>query len=365
MARKYYLKTSLKIILSIALLLSSICMMSFTSFGEDSDNPVAGKSVGDTITFGSYPQTQVTDTSLISELDSLDLNWISYGYYYGTDEEGSEVQGDYMQYCDVEYDGCMYRGVCFSEYRPQLTYEPTKYVYSYSYWNGYETNITYWFKYEPITWIVLDPDEGFVISSIVLDSQPFNNVIYEGSDGEYYVDEECTAYACDYEASYIRSWLNDNFYNVAFTSAEKEYIETSELENGIHTSGTEQYIGANTEDKVFILSYDEITNSNYGLTLTTSKVIATTTNYARIQGVQGYSTSDAEVYWWIRTVSENSNDMLIINHKGVFNSKDVNMTSIGVRPAIKFVDNVQHNYVETVTEPTCTEKGYTTYTCTV
>lgn len=37
--------------------------------------------VGDIGTFGSYPQTRVTDSALLSALNSQMLNWVSYGYY--------------------------------------------------------------------------------------------------------------------------------------------------------------------------------------------------------------------------------------------------------------------------------------------
>ena len=39
--------------------------------------------VGDIVEFGSYPQSRVTDSSLVSALDGVSKTWVSYGYYSG------------------------------------------------------------------------------------------------------------------------------------------------------------------------------------------------------------------------------------------------------------------------------------------
>ena len=56
---------------------------------------------GDIVSFGSYPQTKVTDEDLIKQLDKQSLSWKSYGYYSGSDidgdgegDVGTMVQGD-------------------------------------------------------------------------------------------------------------------------------------------------------------------------------------------------------------------------------------------------------------------------------
>lgn len=64
-----------------------------------------GYVVGDTVEFGSYPQSEVTDSELISELESLTLDWVSYGFLSGNGEFGSMAESDYMKYADVELGG--------------------------------------------------------------------------------------------------------------------------------------------------------------------------------------------------------------------------------------------------------------------
>ena len=77
----------------------------------------AGKTykVGDIVEFGSYPQSRVTNSSLVSALNKVSKNWVSYGYYNG---DGSSfdamVQGDWMKYADFTYNGTKYRAVTFS-----------------------------------------------------------------------------------------------------------------------------------------------------------------------------------------------------------------------------------------------------------
>lgn len=112
---------------------------------------------------------------------------------------------------------------------------------------GHETGNT------SIEWIVLkvDGDKALLISKSVIDAMPYNNDPYTADNGEV-TWENCT----------LRAWLNNDFYNRAFTDEERAVILTVTLENPDNNAfGTEG--GADTEDKVFILSVAEI-NEYYG-----------------------------------------------------------------------------------------------------
>ena len=81
--------------------------------------------VGDIIQFGSYPQSEVTDETIIAELNALAPeweDWTSYGYYSGNGNYGSMVQGDWMRYTDVNYNGNKYRGVKFRTKYEEMQY---------------------------------------------------------------------------------------------------------------------------------------------------------------------------------------------------------------------------------------------------
>ncbi len=101
---------------------------------------------------------------------------------------------------------------------------------------------------EPIEWIVLDvqDDNLFLISRYGLD---------------------CLTYASKnetvaWETSYVRSWLNDQFLNAAFSREERDGILVTLVDN----SKSQGYIhydrdgGNNTLDKIFLLSYAEAWN---------------------------------------------------------------------------------------------------------
>lgn len=180
-----------------------------------------GYPVGSVIQYGTYPQSEVKDADTLTALNALltESKWVSYEYYYGTNHwaDGQMAPDDYMKYQDVVSEGERYRAVTFTSYRPYLTgYTPYP-ANSNQDENGYETNTVYWFKYEPIEWRVLDPEEGFIVCNSAIDSQAYNNYILS-ADGEYYGNANKDYRANDYANSSIRTWLNEDFMNTAFAS---------------------------------------------------------------------------------------------------------------------------------------------------
>lgn len=336
---------------------------------------VAECEVGNIIEFGSYPQSEVTDESLLAELNSLELDWISYGYYSGTGDltDGKMTLGDYMKYADVIYYSNKYRAVKFTEYRPCYTGNTTASGDTFQDDNEYYINTVYWFKYEPLMWRVLDPNEGFILCETIIDSQPYNNTIYfNSSDSKYYQNSNCTNYANDYATSSIRFWLNNDFYNTAFNNVEKNEILQSEQNNNCSSSRYPQYNSNITNDKVFLISYNEATANEYGFSVSTDdddSRITYGTDYAKAQGLNTFS-SHCNSWWWLRSPGENSRGATSVGTQGKSDYiYETYSTKGGVRPALKFNpknenEECKHNYVLEVTEPTCIEQGYTTYTCT-
>ncbi len=103
---------------------------------------------------------------------------------------------------------------------------------------------------EPIEWIVLSNNgsELFVLSKYGLDYKPMND--YHGD--------------LSWESCSLRTWLNNDFYNTAFTDKEKDLIKTTLLKNNDNPEyGTNG--GNDTNDKIFLLSIDEIIDPAYGL----------------------------------------------------------------------------------------------------
>ena len=229
---------------------------------------------GDTIFFGTYPQTDVTDT-LGSVLNSQSGTWKSYGYYSGSGSttDGQMTASNYMRYKDVTYSGNKYRGVTFSQYRPYFTGSNSSASNSHQDDNGFNTDTVYWFKYEPLEWRVLDASTGLVMCETIIDCQPYSNYIkYNSDDGEYYNDKG--AYTSDWETSSLKTWLNEDFYATAFTESQQNKIKTETHSNkGYYTltgtTGYEKYDSKDTSEKIYLLSYDEVLNSNYGFSTST------------------------------------------------------------------------------------------------
>lgn len=207
------------------------------------------------VEFGAYPQTEVTDTALVEALNACEPQWISYGYYSGDGTLGSMQAGDFMQYADVTYHDCMYRGVKIIQYRPLDTYAANPTTTNQAYKIG-----TYWFRYEPLTWRVLDAREGLLLCEKVVDRQPFQNIIYTGNDSYY--KQNNIPIPCNYAESSVRQWLNETFYGTAFTSAEQTEIQLTlnETPDSDHSDKYSNY----SMDKVFLPSFEEMTDASYG-----------------------------------------------------------------------------------------------------
>lgn len=303
--------------------------------------------VGDIVEFGSYPQSKVTDSSLVSALNKVSKSWVSYGYYSGTGSYDTMVQGDWMKYADFTYNGTKYRAVTFSQYRPYSTCNPSSTSKTYQDDNGYTPNNIYYFKYEPLKWRVLDPSTGFVLCESIIDAQAYSNTVYGYGTDPYghladWNDAAHTCYANDYATSSIRVWLNDDFYNIAFSSSQKANILTSKLDNKASKTSYSEFDGETTYDKVFLLSWNEVQNTAYGFSANTSSDTARAakhTDYAECQGLW-VSASNQCVFQYLRSASNHSVSVCYVysdgNLDGVnWRDWDVSDTDGGVRPAIK------------------------------
>lgn len=228
-----------------------------------------------------------------------------------------------MWYKDITYGGAKYRGVYFTSYRPYWC-DYSSFGNTYQDDNGYTTGTRYWFKYEPLKWRVLTKQNGkaFLLCDVAIDSQAYQNTYtYDSSTSEYYNNNASApsgTYANNYEYSTIRAWLNNNFYNTAFSAAQQALIQTMVVNNGARSTNPNNiatefngdantYACSNTNDKIFLLSRQEITNSAYGFntdpyaSYTASRFKCT--DYAKVQGccVSKESNYLGNCYFWLRS----------------------------------------------------------------
>lgn len=254
-------------------------------------------SVGDIIEFGSYPQTEVKDEALIAELCRNIGEWEPYLYY------SKNEQKNFIYYNDVVYKNQKYRAVYFNEYRARAVDTDNTDINSYQDDNGYSTNEIYWFKYEPIKWRILNPAEGLILSENIIDNQAFTNTWYwPGRDA--YQDEKYKIYANNYAESSLRQWLNEDFYDLSFKKYEKDCIKTTTITNYDYCK-SETYSSPNTDDKVFLLAYNQVNGINgfpYGSSHNSSyKRKSVVSNYAQCQGAY---TIDGYGSWWLRNAAD-------------------------------------------------------------
>lgn len=315
------------------------------------DPPAAQK----TEEFGSYPQSAVTDPALLQALNGLDLAWVSYGYYSGDVLFGSAEQTDCMRYADVEWNGTRYRAVTASDYRPYCCHLPHEATRQDA---RLEPGEVYWFRYDPIRWIVLDAQTGLMMSEQVLDCGAFCNIVYVNDphgtaargkiqSKEYYSDPQQTVYATDYPASDVRKWLNGPFTETAFTDAEQSRLLRTRLDNRAADRRWKKYDAESCEDRVFLLSYSDVINPAYGFSPQPEKPdplrVAYPTDYALLQGcwAQEDPVAPGAAWWWLRTPSDHSNANCDVSFYGTPSKFAAilpyfpDFTDSGYRPAIR------------------------------
>jgi len=310
--------------------------------------------VGDIIEFGSYPQSDVTN-SLGSVLNSQTGTWQSYNYYSGSGsiKDGQMKASSYMRFKDVTFNGNRYRGVTFNKYRPYSTGLTANQSNSFQEENGYSLGKIYWFKYEPLNWEVLDPSTGLVMCTKIIDSQPYNNyILADGTASNGYTacwgDSSKTYYANDWEKSSLRAWLNNDFYNAAFSESQKlEMLTLFSGKTSLTDSGNYYELDStNNSNKVTLLSTYDVTNPDYGFNPDSAVSDPARrkhySDYAKCQGLNYNYSPESECYgyssWWLS--SSNYNDYfsaLTVSDSGSANKESaiVILTCFGVCPVLK------------------------------
>ena len=207
---------------------------------------------------------------------------------------------------------------------------------------------------EDIEWIIFNVEEHriLVVSKYALDCIPYNNE----DDGDTW--EICT----------LRKWLNNDFYNTAFSDNEKKVIHSATIVNKDNPKWkwlpgiTEK--SYSTTDKVFCLSLEEAESyfGNYNwydsekMSGCNQNLICTPTKYAIDRGAYSYEinennysyynekygyTSDIigriECYWWLRTTGYGPGETCCVVDYGQAGANwgcKVDYDYIAVRPAL-------------------------------
>ena len=220
-----------------------------------------GKGVGDFVYFGSYPQTVKADNVTITGEQN------DKGQYLGSD----------------------------GEYYIKSTANP--YYTSYKFSNGVtiERDKDYYFKVEPIKWKIIHKigNKSLLISESIIDYCVFSSKFSRQNN---------------YENSILRRWMTQDFYDLAFNDSEKELIFTTVVDNGAESTGhsKNKFACQNTMDKVFALSYKEMTNTDYGFNgdeNSDSKRVKWPTDYAMSYSL--FLGDNGSAGYWLRSPNPN------------------------------------------------------------
>lgn len=196
----------------------------------------------------------------------------------------------------------------------------------------------------PIKWRVLsvDGDDAFLLADKNLDVHSYN---YSESGNHSVTWEICT----------MRSWLNgygagenvesvdyseNCFLKNAFSEEERQAITTANVVNKDNPDyGTEG--GNDTQDKVYLLSYEELTNPAYGFVSSTTEATRTrwayNTAYTAAGGeIKGdMQDTDRYEYWWSRSPGKQSlNAVLVFADGKITDIYGVCYTTVAVRPVL-------------------------------
>lgn len=269
---------------------------------------------GKYIKYGIYPQKRVVDQSLISSLDDL------------------AKKASYTPNNNYTLDDVLYYRVT------------TKTTGNFADGTKIERGKTYWFEAESILWKVLKTNSGTytLLSDKILDAHRFNDKHY-GSNIQLSTDyqgESGECYANNYKYSEIRTWLNTDFYDNAFVF-DNSKIVTSFVDNSPSTteSSTNKHACEDTYDKVYLLSYADFQNPEYGFESTTgesSTRYSQPTDFAIARGVFADSKGGYENngYYWTRSPESLFWDYVWdVDYVGI-RSFYVYQEDNGVRPAV-------------------------------
>lgn len=192
---------------------------------------------------------------------------------------------------------------------------------SFGYWNQtYQENGDD--ADEIIEWVVLEKqgDKALVVSKYALSSFA-------------YMSDESATPPITWEMSSVRKWLNGTFYEEAFSNNEKAIIETTTVTAAADPDYvTSIVLGNDTQDKVFLLSVDEV--MKYFPTENDKLCQVTEVGEARYAEYYGYVSDEGNCFWWTRSQSSSSWSAMAVTAWGDFQSNHSDTTDIAVRPAM-------------------------------
>ena len=169
---------------------------------------------------------------------------------------------------------------------------------------------------EPIEWLIIDEDDDcmLLLSKYVIDAMPFDH----------------RSMIVSWKESEIRRWLNNEFLS-SFSNEEKARIITNE----VRCDNNPVFLvdgGEDTQDKVFLLSIDEVYSCFY--TDYYRRCVATA--YAKEHEKAYQSSTEDYTVWWLRDPGMDKKHVTLVYTGGnvSFEGWYADTPAGGIRPAI-------------------------------
>lgn len=255
------------------------------------------------------------------------------GYYFSDiDGNGDYSVGDYV-YCGFYPQSAKSAHVTISNSPNENGY------YKGSDDNNYLLENGVYYMIEPIQWVVLDCADGKIslTTKKVIEASAWQ-IDYNQLGDAYYntsVGTPADTYANNYAYSTIRSFLNNGFYDMAFSATQKDLLVSVNVDNSARSGnpdsnaqafneGNNDYACEDTIDKVFLLSEREVTSNEYGFNAAYSLNdydIARqkqATDYAVAKGAPirtEYGVDDFSIWWLRSAVYSNSAKVASVSYK--------------------------------------------------
>ena len=279
--------------------------------GTDGTNGTSGKYV----LFGDWPQTVKKDNIEVDEENSITIG--NSIYYLGSDK-------NYYAKATTNLD--------------RIT------VTHFSNDELPENDKAYYFKVEPIKWRVLNPDATgdkiLLAEKMIMSGIKYYDYKTDNFSGGHRGD----VLPNDYFESRIRAYLNGLSYRVkpldsAQIQNNSEFLGKGFLTNAF-TNDAISIIKPNTSvynDKIFLLSDQEISNTSYGFCQSNdnSNRIRTATDFAIANKAYVSTRPEKGGSWYLRTpTAQDWNSMDYINEYGSQSTLYVDIDDYGIVPAI-------------------------------
>lgn len=174
------------------------------------------------------------------ENDITDWSYIYFGSYPQSEIEIDEDDIESLAIVNAEYDENGDAWVGGTKYR-RISKDDVNNLNHF-----FESDSYHYFKWERIRWRVLKNDGNTLF--VMADN---------GLDCKCYADDSENWETALWKNCFLRDWLNNKFYNCAFSGSEQNAIVEQRI---IHKQG-EEY---NTQDKIFLISGEDVYDSKYG-----------------------------------------------------------------------------------------------------